>query len=170
MFFLFRIFYLFFLIFAGYVCSFNVDKPQPNSKLIKKIIGTLVFTSTTIVNTLIMPSSSLASSIDGSKLFEMSCSGCHSYGGNILNNRKTLKKDSLISNNVNELSKIVDIITNGKGQMPPYGSYKSPIGNIIPAKYNDDEISSIANYILEQAEINWPQKQIQKNCDEYPGC
>lgn len=93
----------------------------------------------------------------GAKLFEGSCSGCHAYGGNILpfSSSKNLKMDALNKYGYNNVNSISDIIKNGKGAMAPYGQFISQTGNIIPAKFTDQEITSIAEYVLEKAADGW---------------
>ena len=119
---------------------------------------------------LISPAYAVASRMDGAKLFDSSCSGCHSYGSNILNGGKTLKKASLIKNKMFDEASIEEIISKGNGQMSPYGPFISPIGNAMPPKLTSEEISAVASYVLQQAEIDWPKHESDKNCDEYPGC
>ena len=62
----------------------------------------------------------------GSTIFQQSCSGCHTGGGNILNRQKTLKKDDLEKNNLlssEESGPLYTVISAGKGQMPAYGPF-----------------------------------------------
>ena len=47
------------------------------------------------------------------------------------------------------------LIAKGKGQMPAYGSFISPKGNVMPAKYSPAEIKDITDYVLSQAATNW---------------
>lgn len=109
--------------------------------------------------------------VDTKSIFINSCSGCHNNGGNLFNSKKTLKKNDLIAANLYDQQKLVDIIARGRGQMPAYGEFISPKGNIIPAKLSMNQIEALSNYILEMAENNWPSTAAEnRNCDEYPGC
>ena len=111
---------------------------------------------------------------NGAEIFESSCVGCHNGGGNVLNSRKTLTKASLTENRVYSKQNMYNIIKNGSGQMPAFGEFISPKGNLIPAKLTDSEISSLTDYVIDQAETDWPVSKSStkksKNCDVYPGC
>ena len=111
--------------------------------------------------------------VDSKSIFINSCSGCHSNGGNILNPAKTLKKEDLIKFDLFEKSKLSTLISQGRDQMPAYGEFISPKGNLMPAKLSPSEIDSLSDYIIDMAEKNWPsgsEVDNLKNCDEYPGC
>ena len=107
---------------------------------------------------------------DSKTIFINSCSGCHNNGGNLLNPAKTLKKDDLLKFEVFERSKLSALISQGRGQMPAYGEFISPKGNLMPAKLTPTEIDNLSDYIIDMAEKSWPASEISKNCDEYPGC
>jgi mono/diheme cytochrome c family protein len=64
--------------------------------------------------------------------------------------QKTLEKDGY-----NTADAMSAYITKGKGRMPAYGSFISPKGNVMPAKYNAEEINDISSYVLEQSSLNW---------------
>lgn len=90
----------------------------------------------------------------GKELFEKSCLGCHSGGGNLFGG-KTLKKEALLSNKVLEPSKMAELILRGKGMMPAYGEFVSPMGNTMPAKLSNDDTHAVVDYIIQQADQNW---------------
>lgn len=90
----------------------------------------------------------------GKELFEKSCSGCHAGGGNLFGG-KTLMKQALLKNNVLEPEKMAQLILRGKGLMPAYGEFVSPIGNTMPAKLTNDEASAVVEYITQQADTGW---------------
>lgn len=81
---------------------------------------------------------------DGAKLFRANCAGCHLKGGNVLNGAKTLKLAALEQYSMNSLEAITTQITNGKAQMPAFGSKLSP-----------EQIDNVAHYVLDQAEKGW---------------
>lgn len=95
---------------------------------------------------------------DGTKLFEANCAGCHRGGSNLFEKDKTLFKDALQQNGYTDAAKIAEIINNGKGMMLPM------------PKLGDTDQMSIANYVLDMADKNWPAQKDTRNCDEYPGC
>jgi cytochrome c6 len=85
-----------------------------------------------------------ASSPEGAQIFDLHCSGCHIHGGNIVRRNKTLKLKALQHNSMDTLAAISEIVTNGKGNMSAYKD-----------RLTDDEIQTVAAYVLEQAEQGW---------------
>ncbi|NEP16119.1 MAG: cytochrome C6 [Leptolyngbya sp. SIO4C1] len=77
-------------------------------------------------------------------LFELHCAGCHPGGGNIIRRGKTLKQRALKRYGYDEPAAIATIITQGKGIMSAFGD-----------KLTEAEIQSLAQYVLDQAAINW---------------
>mmetsp|Transcript_27539 Transcript_27539/g.46371 ORF Transcript_27539/g.46371 Transcript_27539/m.46371 type:complete len:189 (+) Transcript_27539:217-783(+) len=111
----------------------------------------------------------------GEKIFQSSCSGCHEGGGNLLSRGKSLRRNDLLKFNYLDKDEMSQLISKGQGQMPAYGSFTSPKGNIMPAKLTIDEIEDVSSYVLQQAETDWksptaPASSGARNCDEYPGC
>lgn len=99
-----------------------------------------------------------AASIEsGEQLFKQSCVGCHEGGGNIIpfSGSKTLKLQALLDNGFATEDDIVKIINNGKGSMMAFGSFKSSKGNIIPARFTEEQMHDIASYVLKQANDGW---------------
>jgi cytochrome c6 len=92
---------------------------------------------------------------NGSALFTSSCSGCHAGGSNLFSASKTLFMKDLIKYKYDTPDAMKLLINKGKGQMPAYGTFISPKGNVMPAKYSDPEIEDIAAYVLDQASSNW---------------
>ncbi|GAP96755.1 cytochrome C553 [Leptolyngbya sp. NIES-2104] len=80
----------------------------------------------------------------GAKVFNANCAACHAGGGNAINPAKTLKKDALVANGKDTVEAIVIQVTNGKGAMP---SFKG--------RLNEDQIQSVALYVLDKAEKGW---------------
>ncbi|NJK49920.1 c-type cytochrome [Candidatus Gracilibacteria bacterium] len=85
-----------------------------------------------------------ADTINGAKLFEVNCAGCHINGGNIIRRGKNLKKKALKNNKMDSLDAIANIVTNGKNNMSAYQD-----------RLSQQEIQDVAAYVLEQAENNW---------------
>ena len=77
----------------------------------------------------------------GKKLFQIHCLSCHQNNGNSIIPEKNLKKDTLESNGMTNISAISYQILNGKNGMPAFGD-----------RLQENEIEQIASYILEQAE------------------
>jgi cytochrome c6 len=85
-----------------------------------------------------------ADSVNGAKIFNIQCAGCHLNGGNIIRRNKTLKLKALQRNNVDSLDKIIALVNNGKGNMSAFKE-----------RLTSQEIENVATYILEQAANNW---------------
>ncbi|MEM9807707.1 MAG: c-type cytochrome [Cyanobacteria bacterium P01_D01_bin.56] len=78
------------------------------------------------------------------QLFDVYCAGCHPNGANIIRRGKNLKQRALKRHGYDSVSTISALITNGKGLMSAYGD-----------QLTEQEIQSLASYVLEQAENNW---------------
>ena len=73
----------------------------------------------------------------GKKLFIENCNVCHLNKENKIIPEKTLKKNILETNGLNNFDSIVYQIVNGKNGMPAFGS-----------KLNSNEINKIVEYLL----------------------
>lgn len=80
----------------------------------------------------------------GEKIFTANCSACHNGGNNVIAPEKTLKKDKLVANAMDNVNAITNQVTNGKEAMPPFGG-----------RLSDEDINNVANYVLSQAEQGW---------------
>jgi mono/diheme cytochrome c family protein len=83
----------------------------------------------------------------GSALFSQSCAGCHAGGGNNFPfaGSKTLLQKDLDANGYATVDTIATIIRTGKGPMLAYGEFVSPKGNVIPARFTDEEMKVTHN-------------------------
>ena len=77
-------------------------------------------------------------------LFTSNCAGCHAHGGNVVRRGKNLKLKALKRYGYDDVTKISQIITHGKGIMPAYGD-----------RLTDEEIGAIAQYVKTQSESGW---------------
>jgi len=77
-------------------------------------------------------------------LFNTNCLACHSNGSNLIIPEKSLKKDVLKSNGMNNIDAISYQILNGKNGMPAFGG-----------RLTTNEIKNIANYVLKESEKNF---------------
>ncbi|MGD1901244.1 MAG: cytochrome c6 PetJ [Geitlerinemataceae cyanobacterium] len=80
----------------------------------------------------------------GSKIFAQNCAACHAGGTNRVNAAKTLKKDALQKYDMYSEDKIVYQVTKGKMAMPAFGG-----------RLSDDQIASVAAYVLDRADKGW---------------
>lgn len=88
--------------------------------------------------------------------FSTTCAGCHAGGGNIVKREATLKLSDLSKYGLDSPEALFDIIYFGKGSMPGYGEKCQPRGQCTFGKrLNDDEIRSLATYIIENAREEW---------------
>lgn len=85
--------------------------------------------------------------VNSVQVFETHCSGCHINGGNIVRRGKTLKLKALEKNQVDSFDAIVQLVRYGKGNMSAYQD-----------RLTEDEIQSVAAYVLEQAKAGWHSK------------
>ena len=82
--------------------------------------------------------------VSAASLFTKNCAGCHAHGGNVVRRGKNLKQKALKRYGYDNVTRISQIVTNGKGIMSAYGDRLTP-----------DEIGAIAQYVLTQAETGW---------------
>ena len=106
----------------------------------RKIISVLILFVTIFTFTFSTP----ALAADGKAVFTANCNACHTGGGNTVNPAKTLSKADLEKNDMYSQEAIISQITNGKNAMPAF-----------KGRLNEDEIASVAAYVMEQAEAGW---------------
>jgi cytochrome c6 len=124
----------------------------------KEVLSRTSFQAAILSSALALVNTLPAYAIDldnGSALFASSCSGCHAGGSNLFSASKTLFMKDLIKYKYDTSDAMKLLINKGKGQMPAYGTFISPKGNVMPAKYSDLEIEDITAYVLDQASSNW---------------
>nr|ARW69235.1 cytochrome c553 [Polysiphonia sp.] len=79
----------------------------------------------------------------GEQIFSQNCTACHAGGKNSVNPAKTLQLEDLSKYSKDTIEAIVNQINNGAGPMPAFAG-----------RLSDDEISNVANYVLNQAKNN----------------
>nr|ARW60519.1 cytochrome c553 [Polysiphonia sp.] len=79
----------------------------------------------------------------GEQLFSQNCTACHDGGNNSVNPLKNLKLDALNKYGKDSIDAIVNQVKNGAGPMPAFAD-----------RLSEDDISNIANYVLNQAKNN----------------
>ena len=112
--------------------------------LLLKIPRLLLIGSLMMSLWLSFPATAWANDTSAAELFEVHCAGCHPNGANIIRRGKNLKQRALRRNGYESAAAIATLITNGKGLMSAYGDQLS-----------QEEINSLADYVLEQAAVNW---------------
>ncbi|WP_346292655.1 cytochrome c6 PetJ [Sphaerothrix gracilis] len=81
---------------------------------------------------------------EGARVFSANCAACHMGGGNVVNAAKTLKQSDLDQYEMASLDAITYQVTNGKNAMPAF-----------KGRLTADQIASVAEYVLDQAEKGW---------------
>lgn len=74
----------------------------------------------------------------GEELFQQKCMACHPDGGNIINQKKTLKKQSLAASGIKNSKAMVDVMRKPGPGMPKYNK----------GALSDKDATAIADYIL----------------------
>lgn len=110
----------------------------------KRIFSVLAIALTILVS-LAFGQPAFAEVSPGAKIFNNNCAQCHAGGKNNVVAAKTLKADALEKYGKNSVEAISLQVSKGKGAMPAFGK-----------KLSADEITLVANYVLEQAEKGWP--------------
>ncbi|MEL6383521.1 MAG: c-type cytochrome [Cyanobacteria bacterium J06626_18] len=87
---------------------------------------------------------SAADLAQGSQVFSANCAACHAGGNNVVNAAKTLKIDALNQYEMASVEAIKYQVTNGKNAMPAF-----------KGRLTDEQIDSVAAYVLDQAEKGW---------------
>jgi cytochrome c6 len=80
----------------------------------------------------------------GAEIFNTNCAGCHANGGNIVRRNKNLRLKALSKFEMDSISAIADIVTNGKNNMSAYKE-----------RLNKQEIADVSAYVLAQAKADW---------------
>ncbi|MEL6930618.1 MAG: c-type cytochrome [Cyanobacteria bacterium J06600_6] len=104
----------------------------------------ITFGVLTLVFSVLFIFTPVALAADGAKIFRANCAACHALGTNRVNSAKTLKQADLEKWEMNSAEKIIYQVNNGKLAMPAF-----------KGRLNDDEIETVAAYVLEQAENDW---------------
>lgn len=98
-----------------------------------------------VVLTILSIQSAIAADLEaGEQVFSANCSACHAGGNNAIMQDKTLKKDALETNNMNNINAITMQVKNGKNAMPAFGG-----------RLADEDIDNVSNYVLNQSEQGW---------------
>ena len=113
-------------------------------------VAVTAISETEIAKTKIAETDSTA--IDGGKIFDANCAGCHLKGGNIIRRGKTLKLKALKRNHVDSLDAVITLVSQGKGSMSAYGI---PLEAGGASRLDPDAIEAVSQYVLDQANAGW---------------
>ncbi len=109
----------------------------------KKFITLVLLTLLLLTSSFTLPAIAVETT-DGAQIFSVHCAGCHINGSNIIRRGKNLKKPALKRYGMDSIEAIASIVTNGKNNMSAYKD-----------RLTQDQIQSVAAYVLEQAETGW---------------
>ncbi|WP_041933730.1 cytochrome c6 PetJ [Gloeothece verrucosa] len=110
--------------------------------MIKKIV---ILAMVLLIQLGSLPEVGLASEIgEGAKIFNTHCAGCHPNGNNIIRRGKTLQARALKKYKMDSLEAISNLVANGKNNMSAFKE-----------RLSEQEIKTVAQYVLEQAPKNW---------------
>lgn len=79
----------------------------------------------------------------GEQIFSQNCVSCHAGGNNLVNPAKTLSLSDLHDNQRDNIGSVIYQVTNGGNGMPVFSE-----------RLSEEEISNVANYVLNQAKTN----------------
>ncbi|MDY6786063.1 MAG: c-type cytochrome [Cyanobacteriota bacterium] len=82
--------------------------------------------------------------LEGAKIFQVQCAGCHPGGGNIIRRGKNLKQRAMRRNGMDSIAAVAEIVTNGKNNMSAFSDRLTP-----------SEIEAVSAYVLDQAATGW---------------
>ncbi|EFN54427.1 hypothetical protein CHLNCDRAFT_17921, partial [Chlorella variabilis] len=89
-------------------------------------------------------------------VFEKSCAGCHSGGGNIIRRDATLQLGDLEKYGVADTQALYTVIYGGRGSMPGFGLDCAPKGACtFGPRLADEEIKALAEFVLSSAQSGW---------------
>ncbi len=93
-----------------------------------------------------------ASLATGQHVFQANCTFCHVGGQNLIIPAKNLQLDTLHANQMDSIAAITHQVTYGKNIMPAFGTALS-----------EEEIESVATYVMMRAKIGWDRTLSDKN-------
>lgn len=113
--------------------------------MLNRLCSVIFLLVTATVLFLMQPGTALADAAEGAQLFKGNCAACHALGTNRIIAMKNLSKDALEKYDMYSKEAIVYQVKNGKNAMPAFGGRLKP-----------EQIDSVADYVLEQADLGWP--------------
>ncbi len=124
--------------------DFTNDLVMKKLMSMRTLLATILMTLALLFVPLTQPAFADADIAIGAKVFAANCASCHIGGKNVVNPAKTLKQEALAQYAMNSSDAIVTQVTNGKGAMPKF-----------KGRLTDDQIQSVAAYVLAQSEKGW---------------
>ena len=97
------------------------------------------------------PAPAMAELAEGAAVFELKCAACHQGGGNVINPLKGLQAATLKANGYTSDQSMIQLVSNGKGQMPSYGPKAPPF-----ARLTEEQIADVVKYVQDRAQAGWP--------------
>jgi cytochrome c6 len=110
----------------------------------KKVLSLIVAAIALFTLTVAHPALADVDTKLGAKVFSANCAACHMGGGNVVAGNKNLKAETLKQYGMDSADAIINQVKNGKNAMPAF-----------KGRLSDDEIESVAAYVLDQSTKDW---------------
>jgi cytochrome c6 len=85
--------------------------------------------------------------VDGARLFQQTCAGCHPHGGNIIRRGRTLQESALRRQGIDSAAAVAQIAAEGIGRMDGYA-----------AALGEGGAERVGLWVWEQALADWPRQ------------
>ncbi len=85
--------------------------------------------------------------VDGARLFQQTCAGCHPHGGNIIRRGRTLQESALRRQGIDSAAAVAQIAAEGIGRMDGYA-----------AALGQGGAERVGLWVWEQALADWPRQ------------
>lgn len=146
---------------AGVISTCVKDQGKGENPALLDVAGKILLLTATASFWAPLPSEAvtIAPEEDAAVVFQKSCAGCHSGGGNVVAPNKTLRQGDLEANSIFDIQGLSSTIYSGKGKMPGYGIECAPRGQCtFGPRLSDSTIESLSQYVLQQAVAGWPKE------------
>ncbi|KAK3264419.1 hypothetical protein CYMTET_26842 [Cymbomonas tetramitiformis] len=164
---------------TGVITTCVKDQGKGGNPALHAVAGKILLLAATASFWAPLPSAeavTIAPEEDAAVVFQKSCAGCHSGGGNVVAPNKTLRQGGqppsfvdapnktlrqgdLEANSVFDIQGLSSTISSGKGKMPGYGVECAPRGQCtFGPRLSDNTIESLSQYVLQQAAAGWPKE------------
>ncbi|KAK3264418.1 hypothetical protein CYMTET_26842 [Cymbomonas tetramitiformis] len=147
---------------TGVITTCVKDQGKGGNPALHAVAGKILLLAATASFWAPLPSAeavTIAPEEDAAVVFQKSCAGCHSGGGNVVAPNKTLRQGDLEANSVFDIQGLSSTISSGKGKMPGYGVECAPRGQCtFGPRLSDNTIESLSQYVLQQAAAGWPKE------------
>ncbi|OAE21714.1 hypothetical protein AXG93_1275s1250 [Marchantia polymorpha subsp. ruderalis] len=143
--------------------EFSSSKNWASSDQVSKALSTVTAFGAAALLTSASFDVGAAIALDGVEvgaLFQRTCAGCHTGGGNVLQPSATLFNKDLDRNGLSTVDDIFKITYFGKNRMPGYGEKCTPRGQCtFGPRLGEEDIRALAEFVKSQADQGWTSVQ-----------